>query len=180
MNICYAKDDDTNIANKEFIMTSTDNKTFHTESWYLNNNIKIQMNYVPNILFASLTARKLFYYIVQIVPYNSNIISLDRKDILKYLNTNDRAVITKGLKELIELGIIKRMNEHDKNLYALTMNAVVRGNVDVMVKQYNKEKEEAEFAASQKLCIKSYNQLFIKHKNKSNNTYESTNSKQIF
>lgn len=60
-------------------------------------------------------------------------------------------MITKGLKELVELSIIKRVDEHDKNLYALTMNAVVRGNVDTMVKQYKKEREKAEFAASQKI-----------------------------
>lgn len=177
MNIYYDKDDDDSIINKEFVMTSSDNKTFHTKSWYLNNNVKIQMDYVPNILFASLIARKLFYYIVQVVPYNSNIILLDRKDILKYLNSNDRAIITKGLKELTELGIIKRIDDCNKNLYALTMNAVVRGNVDIMVKQYNKEKEEAEFAATQKLCVKSYNQLYLKHKNKNNNNYDSKSNK---
>lgn len=49
------------------------------------------------------------------------------------------------------------------------MNAVVRGNVDTMVKQYKKEREEAEFAASQKSCIKSYSQLVLKRKAKTGN-----------
>lgn len=177
MNICYNKDDDINVTNKEFVMTSTDNKTFHTESWYLNNNLKIQMNYVPIILFASLTARKMFYYIVQVTPYNSNIIKLDRKDILTFLDTKDNAVITKGLKELVALGIIKRVDNYDKNLYALTMNAVVRGNVDTMVKQYKKEQEEAEFAASQKVCVQSYSQLVLKRKSKINNKNADKSSK---
>ena len=113
--------------------------------------IKIQIDYLPVILFASLTACKIFYYIIQSVPYNSNVVKLDRKDILIFLDTKDNAMITKGLKELVELSIIKRVDEHDKNLYALTMNAVVRGNVDTMVKQYKKEREKAEFAASQKI-----------------------------
>ena len=169
MNVQYNEDNDNNITNKEFVMTSTDNKVFHTESWYLNNNIKIQMDYLPVILFASLTARKIFYYIIQSVPYNSNVVKLDRKDILIFLNTKDNAMITKGLKELVELSIIKRVDEHDKNLYALTMNAVVRGNVDTMVKQYKKEQEEAEFAASQKSCIQSYSQLVLKRKAKTGN-----------
>lgn len=177
MNICYNKDDDINVTNKEFVMTSVDNKTFHTESWYLTNNLKIQMNYVPIILFASLTARKMFYYIVQVTPYNSNIIKLDRKDILTFLDTKDNAIITKGLKELVALGIIKRVDNRDKNLYALTMNAVVRGNVDTMVKQYKKEQEEAEFAASQKACVQSYSQLVLKHKAKINNKNADRSSK---
>lgn len=114
MNVQYNEDNDNNITNKEFIMTSTDNKVFHTESWYLNNNIKIQMDYLPVILFASLTARKIFYYIIQSVPYNSNVVKLDRKDILIFLDTKDNAMITKGLKELVELSIIKRVDEYDK------------------------------------------------------------------
>ena len=177
MNVYYNKDDDINITNKEFVMTSTDNKTFHTESWYLNNNLKIQMNYVSIILFASLTARKMFYYIIQTIPYNSNIIKLDRKAILVFLNTKDAAVITKGLKELVTLGIIKRVDDHNKNLYALTMNAVVRGNVDTMVKQYKKEQEEAEFVESQKVCIQSYSQLIFKRKSKLNKNNASKSSK---
>lgn len=177
MNIYYNKDDDTSITNKEFVMTSTDNKVFHTESWYLNNNLKIQLDYVPSILFATLTARKIFYYIIQVVPYNSNIIHLDRKEILAFLESTDRAIVSKGLKELVELGIIKRIDENNKNLYALTMNAVVRGNVDTMVKQYKKEQEEAEFAASQKVCVQSYSQLVLKRKSKINNKNVDKSSK---
>ena len=178
MDIYYSIDDTSNVTNKEFVMTSTDNKVFYTESYYLTNNLKIQMDSVPDILFASLTARKIFYYIIQIIPYNTNVIHFDRKDLLAFLETDDRSVVSNGLKELVELGIIRRVNDHDKNLYALAMNSVVKGNVDLMVKLYKKEQENAEFAASQKACILSYTQLVEKRKAKLNKNKDISTDEQ--
>lgn len=110
----------------------------------MDNNIKVHKEAMHTILNLSSNGRKVLDYIYAIVPYNNNVITIDRKDALIYLNSSDRAMITKGIKELLETGIIRKYNDTNKNKYILSMGMSVYGNVDVMVRRAKEEAKERE------------------------------------
>ena len=110
----------------------------------MDNNIKGHKETMHTILNLSSNGRKVLDYIYAIVPYNNNVITINRKDALIYLNSSDRAMITKGIKELLETGIIRKYNDTNKNKYILSMGMSVYGNVDVMVRRAKEEAKERE------------------------------------
>lgn len=163
--IIYNEDNDENIVKDKFSNMSDDNKRFDKTSWYLRNNVKFNLDSIPIILInLKLDARKVLAYILTHIKYNTTIITLNRKDILEYLGTKDNAIITNGIKMLLDEGIIEKLEDRGKDVYNLPMNLVVRGNVNTMMSELEKEKKEKEFRDKENQSVKSYKELNESHR----------------
>lgn len=161
--IIYNEENDDNIINEEFTMTSDDNKVFKKTTKYLKNNVKFSLDILPIILIELKTdARKVLTYILTHLKYNTTVITIDRKDVLKYLDSKDPAVVSNGIKMLLEQNIIEKLE--GKDTYNVPINYLVRGNVNTMVSQVEKEKKEKELRDRENKCIESYKVLSDKHK----------------
>lgn len=156
-NIVYDEDKDINIVKDTFQMTSDDNKRFYKTSYYMRHNIKFNEDILPVIFEASVYARRVLCYIIKVTKFGTNIVKINRKNALGYLGTHDYAVISKGLKELLELHIIEKTDNKDE--YVIPMNNIIKGRVEVMMQKIEDEKREAEFAARQETTIKNYKEL---------------------
>ena len=177
-DIIYDETEDENITKDTFSNMSDDNKLFHKTSWFLRNNIKINLDILPIILLdLKANGRKVLTYILTHLKYNTNIISIDRKDVLKYLKSNDYAIITKGIDELMELHIIQRLEDRGKDVYKIPMNFLVRGNVNTMISIIEKEKEEEEIRIRENKQVLSYSQLSRNYKLKIKIKNDSKNQK---
>lgn len=158
--IIYDEENDENIVKDSFPMTSDDNKLFSKTSWYLRNNVKFNLDAIPIILInLKSDGRKVLAYILTHLKFNTNVITLDRKDVLKYLGIKDNAVISKGIKMLLEEQIIENVEDAPKDTYKVPMNLLVRGNVNTMMSTLEKEKKEKEINERENQNVKSYKEL---------------------
>lgn len=165
-DINYDETNDKNVIKNTFNMVSDDNKGFNKTSWYLNNNVKINIDYLPIVFELSSAGQKVLYYIISNLKYNTNVITIDRKNLLKVIDTKDNGLITRGLKDLIDSKLIKRYKESDKNTFIVPMNFLVRGNVDTMMREIERQKSQREFEERENANRKSYNELTIKFRKK--------------
>lgn len=164
-DIIFDEKEDSNITQDTFSNMSDDNKLFSKTSWFLKNNVKINIDVIPIILLdLKVNARKVLTYILTHLKYNTNVITIDRKDVIKYLKTNDYAVVTKGISELIELGIIERLKDRGKDVYKIPMNFLVRGNVNTMVSIIKQEEKEKEIKERENIEVLSYKELSEAHR----------------
>lgn len=164
-DIIFDEKEDSNITQDTFSNMSDDNKLFSKTSWFLKNNVKINIDIIPIILLdLKVNARKVLTYILTHLKYNTNVITIDRKDVIKYLKTNDYAIVTKGISELIELGIIERLKDRGKDVYKIPMNFLVRGNVNTMVSTIKQEEKEKEIKERENIEVLSYKELSEAHR----------------
>lgn len=175
--IIYNKDDDYNIINDMFKNKDVNGKVFNTKSYYLHNNVKINLDAFPLIIEAGVPGQKVLYYIISHLKFNTNVITINRKEALAFLGSKDPALITEGLKRLIKLGIIVPVSENSKNNYYIPLNNIVRGNVNTMLNKLKEEQEEQERIKKEKESVKSYTEIINKHKFKLKLKHESKNNK---
>lgn len=167
--IIYNKDDDCNIITDTFKMKDINGKVFNTEIWYLRNNVKINLDIFPLIIEAGVPGQKVLYYIMTHLKYNTNTITINRKEALEFLDSKDPSLITNGIKRLKDLGIIVPMDENSKNDFYIPLNNLSRGNINTMITKVEEEEKEKEFAKREQECVKSYTQLSLKRKFKLKN-----------
>lgn len=165
-DIDYDKSRDKNVIQNTFNMISDDNKGFNKTSWYLNNNVKINIDYLPIVFELSSAGQKVLYYIISNLKYNTNVITINRKNLLKVLNTKDNGLITRGLKDLVSSELIKQYSDTDKNTFIVPMNFLVRGNVDTMMQEIKRQKAQQEFEERENANKKSYKELTLKIRKK--------------
>lgn len=164
-DIIFDKEDDSNITKDTFSSMSDDNKHYNKTSWYLKNNVKINIDIIPIILLDLKTnGRKVLTYILTHLKYNTNVITLDRKNVIKYLDTTDYSIITKGISELKSLNIIEELKDRGKDVYKIPMNFLVRGNVNTMISTIEQERKEQEIKDKENKIVMSYKELSEKHK----------------
>ena len=174
--IIYDKDDDYNIINDMFKNKDVNGKSFNTKSYYLHNNVKINLDAFPLIIEAGVPGQKVLYYIISHLKFNTNVITINRKEALIFLGSKDPALITEGLKRLIKLGIIVPVEENSKNNYYVPLNNIVRGNVNTMLNKLKEEQEEQERIKKEKESVKSYTEIVNNHKFKLRLKHESKNN----
>ena len=174
--IIYNKDDDYNIIDDMFKNKDVNGKPFNTKSYYLHNNVKINLDAFPLIIEAGVPGQKVLYYIISHLKFNTNVITINRKEAIAFLGSKDPALITEGLKRLIKLGIIVPFDEHNKNKYYIPLNNIVRGNVNTMVTKLKEELEEQERIKKEEESVKSYTEIVNKHKLKLKLKHESKNN----
>lgn len=162
--IIYNKDDDYNIVKEDFKNKDKNGKHFDTECWYLRNNVKINIDSFPLIIAAGIPAQKVLYYILAHLKYGTNIISINRKELLNFIDSKDPGLITKGLNRLIELGLIVPLKENSKNDYYIPLNNMARGNVNAMINKIEEERRERERIERENSSIKSYREIIDKRK----------------
>lgn len=160
--IKYDEDNDSNIIQNTFNMVSDDNKGFSRTSWYLSNNVKINIDYLPKVFSLSSAGQKVLYYIISSLRYNTNVITINRKDALKVIGDNNHSTVTRGLKDLIDSGLIKKYDKNDKNTFIVPMDFLVRGNVDTMMREVAQRKQQREFEERENANKKSYSELTLK------------------
>lgn len=171
--IIYNKDDDYNIIDDMFKNKDVNGKSFNTKSYYLHNNVKINLDAFPLIIEAGVPGQKVLYYIISHLKFNTNVITINRKEALAFLGSKDPALITEGLKRLIKLGMIVPVDEHNKNKYYIPLNNIVRGNVNTMITKLKEEQEEQERIKKEEESVKSYTEIVNKHKLKLKLKHES-------
>ena len=174
--IIYNKDDDYNIIDDMFKNKDVNGKCFNTKSYDLHNNVKINLDAFPLIIEAGVPGQKVLYYIISHLKFNTNVITINRKEALIFLGSKDPALITEGLKRLIKLGIIVPIDENSKNNYYIPLNNIVRGNVNTMLTKLKEEQEEERIKKEEK-SVKSYTEIVNKHKLKLKLKHESKNNK---
>lgn len=175
--IIYNKDDDYNIIDDMFKNKDVNGKFFNTNSYYLRNNVKINLDAFPLIIEAGVPGQKVLYYIISHLKFNTNVITINRKEALVFLGSKDPALITEGLKRLIKLGIIVPINKNSKNDYYIPLNNIVRGNVNTMLTKLKEEQEEEERIKKEEESIKSYTEIVNKHKLKLKLKHDNKNNK---
>ena len=171
--IIYNKDDDYNIIDDMFKNKDVNGKVFNTKSYYLHNNVKINLDVFPLIIEAGVPGQKVLYYIISHLKFNTNVITINRKEALAFLGSKDPALITEGLKRLIKLGIIVPVSKNSKNNYYIPLNNIVRGNVNTMLTKLKEEQEEQERIKKEEESVKSYTEIVNKHKLKLKLKHES-------
>lgn len=162
--IIYNKDDDYNIINDTFKMRDVNNKSFNTNTWYLHNNVKVNLDAFPLIIEAGVPGQKVLYYILTHLKFNTNVIIINRKEALTFLGSKDPALISNGIKRLTELGIIVPVSENSKNEFYIPLNNIVRGNVNAMISKSTEEQKEIERIKKEENSAKSYTEIVNKHK----------------
>ena len=171
--IIYDKDNDYNIIDDMFKTKDINGKPFNVKSYYLHNNVKINIDAFPLIIEAGVPGQKVLYYIISHLKFNTNVITINRKEALTFLGSKDPALITEGLKRLIKLGIIVPIKENSKNDYYVPLNNIVRGNINTMLTKLKEEQEEQERIEREKASIKSYTEIINNHKFKLKFKHES-------
>ena len=162
--IIYNKDDDINIVEDEFMNKDINGKSFSTKSYYLHNNIKINLDAFPLIIKAGVPGQKVLYYIMSHMKFNTNNITINRKEALAFLGSKDPALITIGINRLVELGLIVPISKNSKNDFYVPLNNIVRGNVNKMITSLQEEQKEQELIEKEQKSIKSYTEIINKHK----------------
>lgn len=162
--ITYNKDDDINIVEDEFMNKDINGKSFNTKSYYLHNNIKINLDAFPLIIKAGVPGQKVLYYIMSHMTFNTNNITINRKEALAFLGSKDPALITIGINRLVELGLIVPISKNSKNDFYVPLNNIVRGNVNKMITSLQEEQKEQELIEKEQKSIKSYTEIINKHK----------------
>lgn len=166
--ITYNKESDENIVNDMFAIVADNGKAFNKTSWYMQNNVKVNINSFVTMLTLSAAARRMLSYIIIHLKYNTNVISIDRQDVAKFFETKNQTFIGDGLKELLEVGFIKPSSNGGKNDFVVPMNNIVRGNIDEMMREIKHREQQEEIAKKEQLSIKSYTELSFKRKIKQN------------
>ena len=133
--------------------------------------ININLDAFPLIIEAGIPGQKVLYYIISHLKFNTNVITINRKEALIFLGSKDPALITEGLKRLIKLGIIVPINENSKNSYYIPLNNIVKGNVNTMLTKLKEEQEEERIKKEEE-SVKSYTEIVNKHKLKLKLKYE--------
>lgn len=98
------------------------------------------------------------------MKFNTNNITINRKEALAFLGSKDPALITIGIDRLVELGLIVPISENSKNDFYVPLNNIVRGNVNKMITSLQEEQKEQELIEKEQKSIKSYTEIINKHK----------------
>ena len=163
-NVNYDKARDINITSHPFTVKSDSNKDFTKTSWYMKNNIKININAFAKLIDSGVYAQKVLYYIIYKLKKDTNYITIDRKEALSFLGTNDAAVVSKGIKKLLNIGFIERNPNGRKNDFIVPMNYIVKGNVDTMIKQVVEKENENKRVEKELKEVKTYAEISNKVK----------------
>lgn len=136
-NIKLANSNDWSLINTE---TGEEKITFLTTKQEVDKEefIKIYRNKIQFFFGLSVSAIKLFGYIVENVGINSDIIILNIKDVMKYTGYKTRNTIYKSVIELLSNEILAKTCK--SGVFYINPTIFFNGNRLVLIKEYNSKK----------------------------------------
>jgi hypothetical protein len=126
---------------------SNDNKLYSKAISYNRDMIKLRKGIVLQMRQHSLAASQVFDYIEEHLKYGCNSIILSPTVIAKEYN-NDKGNISKGIKELIELDVIRRTKDYidvpdgvSKNQFTVNHNYIYNGDLHKLKKDIEQQRK---------------------------------------